>query len=72
MEADIAGGCYMPCQLEGGDVTDEPITYEALSARLLHRPELSKAQDVRVADRIQDKASDVHDPDDRGQDWVAN
>jgi len=42
MEADIAGGCYMPSQLEGGDVIDEPITYEALSARLLHRPELSE------------------------------
>ena len=43
VEADIAGGYYVPCQidLERGDVTDEAITYEALSARLLHRPELS-------------------------------
>jgi len=45
VEADIAGGCYMPCQVdfESDDVTDEAITYEALSARLLHRPELSDA-----------------------------
>ena len=45
LEADVAGGCYVPCQidLEGGCVRDEPITYEALSARLLHRPELSEA-----------------------------
>ena len=45
VEADIAGGCYVPCQIdfEGGHVIDEPITYEALSARLLHRPELSDA-----------------------------
>ena len=43
VEADIAGGCYVPCQidLESGDMTDEAITSEALSARLLHRPELS-------------------------------
>ena len=29
VEADIAGGCYMPCQIdfEGGTVTDEAITY---------------------------------------------
>ncbi len=35
----------MPCQidLETGDVTDEAITYEALSTRLLHRPELNEA-----------------------------
>ena len=45
VEADIAGGCYVPCQIdfEGGDVTDEAITYEALSARLLHRPDLNYA-----------------------------
>jgi hypothetical protein len=45
LEADVAGGCYVPCQidLEGGCVRDEPITHEALSARLLHRPELSVA-----------------------------
>ena len=44
VEADVAGGCYVPCQidLEGGCVRGEPITYEALSARLLHRPELSE------------------------------
>ena len=44
VEADVAGGCYVPCQidLEGGCVRDEAITYEALSARLLHRPELSE------------------------------
>jgi len=35
VEADAAAGCYVPCQIdiEGGDVTDKPITYEALSAR---------------------------------------
>ena len=45
VEADVAGGCYVPCQIdfEGGRVRDEPITYEVLSARLLHRPELSEA-----------------------------
>ncbi len=45
MEADVAGGCYVPCQidLKSGCVRDEAITYEALSARLLHRPELSEA-----------------------------
>ncbi len=45
VEADIAGGCYVPCQIdiEGGCVRDEGITYEALSARLLHRPDLSEA-----------------------------
>ena len=45
VEADIAGGCYVPCEidLENGDVRDEAITYEALSARLLHRPDLSEA-----------------------------
>ncbi len=45
VEADIAGGCYVPCQidLESGCVRDEAITYEALSARLLHRPELTEA-----------------------------
>jgi hypothetical protein len=45
VEADIAGGCYVPCQvdLERGDVTDEAITFKALRARLLHRPELSDA-----------------------------
>ena len=44
MEADVAGGCYVPCQIDfqGGCVRDEAITYEALSARLLHRPELSE------------------------------
>ncbi len=32
LEADVAGGCYVPCQidLEGGCVRDEAITYEAL------------------------------------------
>ena len=50
VEADIAGGCYMPCQidLENGDVTDEAKTYEALSARLLHRPELSDVDLFRL------------------------
>ena len=45
VEADIAGGCYVPCQidLESGDVRNEAITYEALHARLLHRPELNEA-----------------------------
>ena len=45
VEADVAGGCYVPCHIdfEGGDVTDEAITYEALSARLLHRPDLNDA-----------------------------
>ena len=45
VEADVASGCYVPCQidLEGGCVRDEPITYEALSARLLHRPDLNDA-----------------------------
>ena len=45
VEADIAGGCYVPCQIdfEGGCVHDEAITYEALHARLLHRPELTEA-----------------------------
>ena len=45
VEADIAGGCYVPCQidLESGCVRDEAMTYEALSARLLHRPELTEA-----------------------------
>ena len=43
VEADIAGGCYVPCQIEGGCVRDEAITYNALSARLPHRPELSGA-----------------------------
>ena len=35
VEADIAGGCYVPCQIDfvGGHVVDEAITYEALSAR---------------------------------------
>ena len=46
VEADIAGSCYVPCQIdfEGGDVPDEAITYEGLNARLLHRPELSEAK----------------------------
>ena len=45
VEADVAGGCYVPCQIdfEGGCVHDEAITYEALHARLLHRPELTEA-----------------------------
>ena len=45
VEADITGGCYVPCQIdfEGGCVRDEAITYEALHARLLHRPELTEA-----------------------------
>ncbi len=36
MMTDVAGGCYVPCQidLESGG---KPIIYEALSARLLHR-----------------------------------
>ena len=45
VEADIAGGCYVPCKIdiEGGCVRDEGITYDALSARLLHRPDLTEA-----------------------------
>jgi len=45
VEADVANGCYVPCQIDfkGGCVRDEPITYEVLGARLLHRPELSEA-----------------------------
>ena len=37
--------CYVPCQIdfEGDHVVDEAIMYEALSARLLHRPKLSEA-----------------------------
>ena len=50
VEADIAGGCYVPCQIdfESGCVRDEAITYEALSARLLHRPELSDADLIKL------------------------
>ena len=46
VEADIAGGCYVPCKIdiEGGCVRDEGIMYDALSARLLHRPDLSDAE----------------------------
>ncbi len=45
VEPDLAGGCYVPCQidLESGCVRDEAIAYEALHERLLHRPELTEA-----------------------------
>ena len=44
VEANVAGGCYVLCHIdfEGGDTTNEAITYEALNTRLLHRPELSE------------------------------
>ena len=44
-EADVANGCYVPCQIDFkvGCVRDEATKYVALSARLLHRPELSDA-----------------------------
>jgi len=50
VEADIAGGCYVPCQidLEGGCVRDEAITHEALHARLLHRPDLTEANRFKL------------------------
>ena len=50
VEADLAGGCYVPCRidLKSGDVTDEGITYEALSVRLLHRPELNEANRFKL------------------------
>ena len=47
MMTDVAGGCYVPCQidLESGG---KPIIYEALSARLLHRRELKVADLLKL------------------------
>ncbi len=47
MMTDVAGGRYVPCQidLESGG---KPITYEALSARLLHRRELNVADLLKL------------------------